>query len=272
MPNAIVIRAAGTNCDSEMVRAFRLAGASCDLVHVDRLIDDPRRLEDYELIGFPGGFSFGDDVASGRIFALRLKLHLYPALRDAARRGALMIGACNGFQVLTQAGLLPGPDGEWPDAPPRQEVSLTFNEGGSFIDRWLKVEPDPASVCVWTRGLAERFSGSRGDEALWLPIAHGEGRFVAESAAVLDRLQRHGQVALRYGPGDNVNGSMDRVAGICDRSGRIFGLMPHPERYLDWNRHPWWTRLDARTAAGSTPGLAMFANAVSAASRAAAPV
>lgn len=272
MPNALVIRAAGTNCDAEMVRAFELAGARCDLVHVDRLIDEPRRVEDYDLIGFPGGFSFGDDVASGRIFALRLRLHLYPALRDAARRGVLMIGACNGFQVLTQAGLLPGPEAEWPEQPPRQETTLTFNSGGAFIDRWVRVEPEPVSVCVWTRGLAERFAGPRAAETLWLPIAHGEGRFVAESPAVLDRLRAGGQIALRYAPDDNANGSTDRVAGICDRSGRIFGLMPHPERYLEWNRHPWWTRLDAQTASGPTPGLMVFRNAVAAATRATATV
>jgi phosphoribosylformylglycinamidine synthase subunit PurQ / glutaminase len=272
MPEAIVIRAAGTNCDAEMVRAFELAGARCELVHLDRLAEQPAILDRFDLIGFPGGFSYGDDVASGRIFALRLKLHVYPALRDAARRGAMIIGACNGFQVLVQAGLLPGPEGEWPEAtPPAQEVALTFNAGGSFIDRWLRMEPVADSVCVWTRGLAERFAGSRGEQALWLPIAHGEGRLVARSPAVLERLRRNGQIAIRYHATDNANGSEDGIAGICDRSGRIFGLMPHPERYLEWNRHPWWTRMDHTMTSGPTPGLMVFQNAV-AAVRAAPPV
>lgn len=268
MPKALVIRAAGTNCDAEMVRAFQLAGAECDLVHVDRLIERPAALDAYDLFGFPGGFSYGDDVASGRIFAMRLRLHLYPALRRAAQRGALMMGACNGFQVMVQAGLLPGPAGvgePWPETPPEQQVALTFNAGGSFVDRWVRVEPDPASVCVWTRGLGERFAGAAGEEALWLPVAHGEGRFVAKDQGVLRRLREGGQVALRYAADDNFNGSEDRIAGVCDPSGRIFALMPHPERYLDWTRHPWWTRLDAGVRSGPTPGLCMFRNAVAAA-------
>jgi phosphoribosylformylglycinamidine synthase I len=272
MPRAVVIRAPGTNCDAEMVRAFTLAGAACDLVHLDALIARPERLAEYDLIGFAGGFSYGDDIASGRVFAVRMKQHLYPALRQAAERGVLMIGACNGFQVLVQAGLLPGPDeaGAWPAEPAEQETALTFNAGGRFVDRWLRMEPEPASVCVWTKGLAERFGGTRAEQAMWLPIAHGEGRFVARSPAVLERLRRHGQIAIRYAAEDNVNGSEDRIAGICDRSGRIFGLMPHPERYLEWNRHPWWTRLDAGVTTGPTPGLMMFASAVAAARLAAA--
>lgn len=272
--HAIIVRTAGTNCDAEMVRAFELAGARAELVHLDRLIAEPERLDACHFIAFPGGFSYGDDIASGRIFAMRLRTHLYPALRRAAERGVHMIGACNGFQVLVQAGLLPGPpDGRWPaDDAPAQETSLTFNAGGRFIDRWVKVEAEPTSVCVWTRGLADAFRGSAHD-VMRLPIAHGEGRFVAASAGVLTRLRAQGQIALRYAADDNPNGSEDAIAGICDPTGRIFGLMPHPERYLDWNRHPFWTRLDQTVHGRSTPGLMMFENAVRAglASLAAAP-
>ncbi len=271
MPSALVIRTAGTNCDAEMVRAFEVAGARATLLHLDRLIADPARLDAFELIAFPGGFSYGDDVASGRIFAMRLRTHLYPALRKAAQRGVLMIGACNGFQVMVQAGLLPGPaSGQWPQEAPPQETSLTFNAGGRFIDRWVEVEPDPRSVCLWTRGLCEAFgppTSSTARDVMRLPIAHGEGRFVAASPAVIDRLRAAGQIALRYAARDNPNGSSDDIAGICDPSGRIFALMPHPERYLDWNRHPYWTRLDASVRGWATPGRKIFENAVGAARR-----
>lgn len=261
---ALVLRAAGTNCDTEMARAFERAGASAQTLHLERLVAEPALIDGFDLLGFPGGFSFGDDIASGRIFAMKLRRSLYPALRAAALRGVPMIAACNGFQIITQAGLLPGPAaGEpWPtDAPPAQEVTLTFNAGGRFIDRWCRVLPDPASPCIWTRGLAERF----GPDTLTLPIAHGEGRFVAATEDTLQRLAAAGQIALRYAPADNPNGSTADIAGICDASGRIFGLMPHPERYLDWSRHPYWTRLAPDARAGDPPGLLMFRNAVEAA-------
>ncbi len=259
-PLALVVRAPGTNCDAEMLRAFRLAGADAELVHLDALVDDPAILERAHLLGFPGGFSYGDDVASGRVFALRLRQRLYPALRAAAKRGVAMIAACNGFQIIVQAGLLPGPtDGEFPASPAEQQVSLTFNEGGRFIDRWCGVQYDASSVCIWTRDLAR--AGLTGPASM-LPIAHGEGRFVARDAGVMAGLKSRGMIAVRYAKGDNPNASEDDVAGICDATGRIFGLMPHPERFLDWTRHPFWTRLTADERASDTPGLAMFRGAV----------
>jgi phosphoribosylformylglycinamidine synthase len=270
MPNALVIRTAGTNCDAEMCRAFELAGATVELLHVDRLIANPSHIETAELIGFPGGFSYGDDVASGRILAVKLREQLYPALRDAARRGVPMIGVCNGFQALVQVGLLPGPAAgqDWPvDAAPRQTVALTHNAGARFIDQWVRIEADPASNCVWTRSLAALQASSESDRgvrdsALILPIAHGEGRFVTASPAILASLQAGGQVPLKYV--NNPNGSSADIAGICDPSGRIFGLMPHPDRFLDWTLHPWWTRLDPAMMRGTTPGLMMFKDAVAA--------
>lgn len=274
-PRALVVRAAGTNCDAEMVRAFQLAGATAQLIHLDRLIDNPQLISDADLLGFPGGFSYGDDVASGRIFAAKLKAALWPALRDAARKGVPMIAACNGFQILVQSGLLPGPASTnaltWPDHPPAQELALAHNHtpppgrGGGFTDRWCRVEPDPTSVCIWTKGLLDPLAKlpplTRRDVCM-LPVAHGEGRLVASSPSVIERLRTNGQIALRYAKDENPNGSTDDIAGICDPSGRIFGLMPHPERYLDWTRHPFWTALDSAAKTGDTPGLMMFKNAV----------
>lgn len=261
MPHALVMRTAGTNCDAEMVRGFALAGASVELVHMDRLIESPDRLEGADIIAFPGGFSHGDDIASGRIMAVKARERLWQPLHDAADRGVLMIGACNGFQVLVQIGLLPGPDnGQWPTQRPSQTLALAHNIGGSFVDRWTGVAVPANSVCVWTAPWRLGY----GEDELMLPSAHGEGRLVAASDALLDRLESSGQVALKYR--DNFNGSARSIAGICDRSGRIFGLMPHPERYLDWTRHPFWTRLGDR-GARETPGLAMFRAAVNAAAQ-----
>lgn len=260
MVRVLVARTAGTNCEQEMVRGFAMAGAEVDLVHLDALADDPAIIDRAQIIGLPGGFSYGDDIASGRIFAMRLRERLWPALRAAAERGTLMLGACNGFQVMVQLGLLPGPAaGErWPASPPPQSLALAHNAGGRFVDRWSRVAVPDNSVCVWT---APWRAGYGADE-LMLPSAHGEGRLVAADPALLDRLEANGQVAVRYI--DNFNGSERDIAGACDATGRIFGLMPHPERYLSWTRHPFWTRLETREGR-DTPGLAMFRAAVEAA-------
>jgi len=258
-PTALIIRTAGTNCDAEMVRAFDLAGAATELVHLQTLIREPDQLDGSPIIGFPGGFSYGDDIASGRVQAMLARERLYPALKRAAERGALIIGVCNGFQVLTQVGLLPGPLGEsagaWPDDPPERTAALLDNSTGRFTDRWVRVEANPDSPCVWTRGLTAAAD-------LRLPIANGEGRFWAPDH-VLDALEQAGQVALRYA--EPVNGSARHIAGVCDASGRIFGLMPHPERFAEWRQHPWWTRLSEDDRAGDPPGLSVFRNAVEAA-------
>jgi len=253
-----------------MCRAFSLAGAAVELVHLERLCAAPELLDGFDLVGFPGGFSYGDDIASGRLFALKLRERVYPALRRAAERGCPMIGACNGFQVLVQSGLLPGPgEGEaWPAAAPPQSLALTENQDARFHDRWVGIVIEPESPCLWTRGLADEADAGVRRLTHQLPVAHGEGRFVAASAEVLRSLEQRRQVVLRYA--DNYNGSEAAIAGVCDASGRIFGLMPHPERYLAWTRHPSWTRLPAVVRRGETPGLRMFKNAVAAVSEAAA--
>lgn len=248
-PNTLILRTAGTNCDSELAHAFELAGASTRKVHLNELIDAPQLLESFDILGLPGGFSYGDDIAAGRIFANRLRHALYPALRAFITAGKPVIGICNGFQLLVKCGLLPGFELPESDAP-AQLATLADNANPRFVDRWvgLASTPAPESKCIWTKGL----------DTFDLPIAHGEGRFIADDD-VLDRLESSGQVALRYT--DNPNGSQRDIAGICDPTGLVFGLMPHPERDIAPTNRPDWTATPA--PGGSTPaGLQIFRNAV----------
>ncbi len=245
-PTALIIRTAGTNCDFELAHAFKLAGSEAVTLHLSQLIDDPERIADYDLIGFPGGFSYGDDIAAGRILANRIRHRLWQPLQDAAHRGVPMIGICNGFQVMVKMGLLPDP------AVGRQVVTLADNTAGRFIDKWSPVVADPDSPCIWTKGLA----------TFDLPIAHGEGRFVPADDETLNQLKSNNQVAIRYASGENPNGSIDDIAGICDPSGNILGLMPHPERFIDPTNHPTWTRQPDEYLTQTTAGLRFFINAV----------
>ena len=269
-PTALIIRAAGTNCDQELAHAFELAGACSRVVHLNRLIEDPQPIDSASLIGFPGGFSYGDDIAAGRIFATRIRRYLLDSLIAAVSRGVPMIGICNGFQVLVQSGLLPRLHKEDSGQDQvGQVVALADNERGRFLDRWVGVSVPQETVCIWTRGLDDNRALSQ--EAMQLPIAHGEGRFVTADEQVVKLLQQRGQVALRYDNGgeENPNGSVDDIAGICDPSGVVLGLMPHPERYTDNTHHPHWTRTPTRTGDHKPSGLVMFENAVSHATRAA---
>ena len=257
-PNALIITAAGINCDLELAHAFEAAGASAERVHINSLIADPRLVERYQLIGLPGGFSFGDAVAAGRIMAQLIRRHLYGALVHAVERGVPIIAPCNGFQIAVQAGLLPGPmAGErWPREPARQVVTLAPNASSRFVDRWAHVEIPAHTRCIWTHGL-------RADENMaMLPVAHGEGRFVAANHSMIAQLDAAGQIAVRYAANDNPNGSVADIAGICDASGLVFGLMPHPERFTRFTQHPFWTRLLGDVRTGATLGLAMFQQAV----------
>jgi len=260
MPAALVINAAGINCDAELGRAFELAGADAEFIHLNRLMDEPDLIERFDLIGLPGGFSYGDAIAAGRIMAALIRQRLYRPLVEAVERGVPIFAPCNGFQIAVQAGLLPGPaPGEpWPDDPPVPTASLGVNASGRFVDCWTRIEiPPPAqSRCVWTRNV-------HGNErTLILPNAHGEGRFIVADDDLIAQLEENGQIALRYHSEDNFNGSSARIAGICDASGLIFGLMPHPERYTRWELHPFWTRLTDEEKAGDPPGLQIFRNAV----------
>lgn len=257
-PRALVMTGPGINCDGELALAFAQAGARPESVLLSTLRGDSAIIDDFDLIGLPGGFSYGDDAGAGRVMAQLIRRDLYPALRAAIARGVPMIAPCNGFQIAVQAGLLPGPldGGDWPSSPAAPIVGLSPNDSGRFEDRWTEIDVPTGHHCVWTRGLAE-FK----DAVRLLPSAHGEGRLVA-SPEVLKALEEGGHVAIRYAEDANFNGSAGRIAGLCDKSGLILGLMPHPERYTRWTQHPMWTRLDATCRDAEPPGLAMFRNAV----------
>jgi len=272
-PKVLVLRAAGTNCDLEMVQAFELAGALPEKLHVNRLIENAKALDEYQILAIPGGFTYGDDVAAGKVLAVELRHRLGEALSRFVAADRLLIGICNGFQVLIKTGLLPG--GEGSDG---SLATLTNNDSGKFEDRWINLNVERTN-CAFTSELAP---GAR----LFFPIAHGEGKFVTSGEKVLARLKRGGQVVLRYVAGvaqppsaglagsaqagapvphepaypENPNGSEDAIAGICDPSGRILGLMPHPERHLTPYLHPSWTRRTEQPEEGD--GLAIFRSAV----------
>ncbi len=247
--HALVLTGFGINCDAETETAFSRAGADAHHAHLNDLIARPDTLNEMDILAIPGGFSFGDDVASGRIFANRLRFQLGSALLKFVRDGKLAIGICNGFQVMVKMGLLPLFDGAF-----EQEVTLTHNDHNRFENRWVHLKPAEDTRCVWLEGIRN----------LELPVRNGEGKFVPRDADTLARLQRNGQVALRYagsgrGPSYNPNGSVDDIAGICDPSGRVFGLMPHPEGYVLPTNHPRWTREDVGVG---DLGLRLFINAV----------
>ena len=227
-PKAMVLRAAGTNCDKESEYALQLAGFHAERVHLFRVLERPALLREYQLLMIPGGFSYGDDVAAGKIFANQVIHHLGEALNGFVADGKLVLGVCNGFQVLLKCGLLPR--GRVDAASANREATLTWNDCGMFVDRWVPLRAD-SDRCVFLPA----------GERLALPIAHAEGKFITRDGEVLQRLCSADQVAVRY-DGDNPNGSVDDVAGICDPSGRVFGLMPHPERFVDVTQHPTWTR------------------------------
>ena len=239
-PRALVLRAPGTNCNEETAAAWERAGAIVDTRRLGEVLERPATLDAYQILTFPGGFSYGDDLGAGRIFATRLGNVLGDALRRFHDRGGLLLGICNGFQILVKAGLLPG------------LASLAHNESGRFESRWVRLLPTP--------GLSPFLTDA---EPIELPVAHGEGNYVATDATDV-------QVVLRYVDDDNrptdaypanPNGSKGGIAGLCDATGRIFGLMPHPERHVDPLHHPRWTRNGPKTEGD---GLRIFRNAVAA--------
>ena len=278
-PNVLILRAAGTNCDLETQYAWELAGARAERVHLRRLIERPRMLTDHQILTLPGGFAHGDDISAGRIFAAQLQRHLVDDLRAFIDAGKLVLGICNGFQILVKAGLLPYPlnDAGSAESAGGAACTITYNEMGGFQDRWVRLFAH-ASPCVFTE--AGRFYE--------LPIAHAEGRVVFRDGKRLNAVIEGGQQALCYVPPEvnakdaaamaheanwlggrirvpegqtpyNPNGSHADLAGLCDPTGRVLGLMPHPERFVTWTQHPCWTSQPTREAGD---GLAIFQRAV----------
>jgi phosphoribosylformylglycinamidine synthase I len=240
-PNVLILRAPGTNCDEETAFAFEHAGGKPQRLHVNRVLEKPALLADFQVLCIPGGFSYGDDLGAGKILASQIQLRLREAIGQFVATGKLVLGICNGFQVLLKSGILLPGDEAGPAA------TLTWNESGTFQDRWVRLRCED-SRCVFFAGIQE----------MYLPIAHAEGKFVARDAATIQRLAAAGQAPLRYV--DNPNGSQADVAGVCDATGRVCGLMPHPERHVDPTQHPRWTRAKELPPEGD--GLAVFRNAV----------
>lgn len=249
-PRILVLRAPGANCDAETQFAFEQAGGVAERVHINRLREQPSLLHSYQILVVPGGFTYGDDVAAGKILAIQLKHFLADTLHQFRSREKLILGICNGFQVLLKAGLILPPDEDGPLA------TLTYNSHGRFEDRWIYLQSRPERCCFL-----------KGYERLHLPIAHGEGKFICRAPWILKGLDEAGQVVLRYvdregnaGPFPvNPNGSEGDVAGLCDVSGRVLGLMPHPERHVLPTQHPRWTREGLKKEGD---GLKLFRNAV----------
>jgi phosphoribosylformylglycinamidine synthase len=258
-PRVLILRAPGTNCDEETAYAFEVAGAESRRMHVLELLRSPGSLDDYQILCIPGGFSFGDDIGAGKVFAGRLQHHLGEELARFRDADKLTLGICNGFQALIKSGMLTTAKGAPLVEDSTPPATLFWNDSGRYEDRWVDVATC-GDRCVFLRGI----------ERMYLPIAHAEGKFVARDERSLAELESSGRLVLRYvdercDPSAEVcypcnpNGSQANVAGLCDESGRIFGLMPHPERHLDPTNHPRWTRGEA----GETgDGLALFVNAV----------
>ena len=258
-PLILIITGYGVNCEAESKVAWELAGAEARLVHLHDLLEAPASLREFKALMFIGGFSFGDHMGSGHVLALRLRHRLREELDRFIAGGNLILGVCNGFQVMVKLGLLPGLDNQYFT----QTVALMHNDCGAFQNFWVTLGFEPNSPCVFTRGLTR----------MDLPIRHGEGKIFTRDKRLLERIEAGHGVACRYIEPEtgrpalkfpsNPNGSLNAIAGLCDPTGRIFGLMPHPEAYLFPENHPQWQR---QKLAGLLPkhglGLKIFQNAV----------
>ncbi len=233
----LVLAGYGLNCDHETAYAFDLVGGASYRIHINDLISGRVLLQDYDILVLGGGFSWADDHGAGVLEAVRLQHNIGEALQRFVEEGKLVLGICNGFQALVNLGFLPGFDADYK----QKRVALTYNDCGNFRDDWVNLVANQQSPCVFTKGITE----------LELPIRHGEGKFIAP-AEVIERLADQGQIVLQYATPEgefaggnfpyNPNGSVEDIAGICDPTGRIFGLMPHPEAFNHWTNHPGWTR------------------------------
>ena len=248
---AAVLYGYGINCDYETKHAIESAGGIAERVHVHELLEKPKMLDGFNMLAFPGGFSYGDDLGSGRVVANKMKFGLSEELGEFVKAGKLVIGICNGFQMIVKMGLLPYADFE-------QKATLVFNDSGKFEDRWVFLKANPKSKCIFTRGITD----------LMLPVRHGEGKFMA-SAQVLNDIVMKKMFALGYvnehgeeaGYPYNPNGSLLNIAGICNGEGNVFGLMPHPEAYNSMTNNPYWTRAKEGLKDWKGAGMKVFENA-----------
>jgi len=254
---AIVLRAAGINCDWETEYALELAGTRAQRIHINRLIEDKSALAQFQILVLPGGFSYGDDVAAGKILANQIVHHLYEPIQKFVDDGKLVLGICNGFQVLVKAEILPGTTNyESRVTSHESRVTITYNDSGKYEDRWVYLAPQ-TEKCIFLEP----------DRQIYLPVAHAEGKVVTKDADTLEELKSAGYVAFKYvdengkegGYPINPNGSVDSIAGLTDTTGRVLGLMPHPERHVRPTQHPRWSRMKNKQDAD---GITIFNNAV----------
>ena len=251
-PKVLILRTAGTNCDYETRYAFEKAGAKVDAVHINILLANKNLLKDYQILTLPGGFTYGDDVSAGKILANQIKYNLEEDIKTFIHEKKLILGICNGFQALTKAGLLPAIDKQ------HQEATLTFNDSNKFEDRWVYLK-----ICSNKSIFVKDGEISK----IYLPVAHGEGKFVTQDESILNKITMNHQIVFKYvneqgeetGYPWNPNGSIQNIAGICDPTGQILGMMPHPERHLEPTQHPRWTRNGLKEFGD---GFLIFRNAV----------
>ncbi|MEO0091929.1 MAG: phosphoribosylformylglycinamidine synthase I [candidate division WOR-3 bacterium] len=248
-----VLFTAGTNCDAETIYAFELAGAKAERILLSIFKRNKHLINNYHILCIPGGFTYGDYISAGKILANELQFIFKDYLEKFINDGKLILGICNGFQVLVKAGMLPG----FPHYFAKQTVTLDVNDSNRFECRWIYLKANPQSACIFTKGIEEVFM---------LPVAHAEGKFVVDNKTTLKKIKENNLITLTYvdengnkaGYPFNPNGSIENIAGICDITGRIFGLMPHPERFVSIYQHPSWHRQKVKNPIG----LKIFHNAV----------
>ncbi|HHT9126507.1 MAG TPA: phosphoribosylformylglycinamidine synthase I [Candidatus Brocadiia bacterium] len=268
-PEVLIIRAAGTNCDWETEYAFEKAGASVDRLHINRILENKDIIHCYHIIAIPGGFTYGDDIAGGKVLANQLRYNLQDEIQRFIGDGKLILGVCNGFQVLVKSGLLPAlnrgdssltlrmTENKKAQNGTEQEATFTFNDSGKFEDRWVYLKLYSNKSIFINEG-----------EILYLPVANAEGKFVVKDDAVLKKLIASEQIIFKYVDNEgnpagypfNPNGSVENIAGVCDPTGRILGMMPHPERHAEPTQHPRWTREGLKDEGD---GIIIFRNAIS---------